>query len=66
MRLCDAKVSVMDRGFIFCDGVYEVLPAYEGHIFHIEHDMAWLDRSLVALRIHNRTAMPSGWSWPGA
>ena len=30
--LQDAKISVMDRGFIFGDGVYEVLPAYAGKL----------------------------------
>lgn len=51
--LCDAKVSVLDRGFIFGDGVYEVLPAYDGHIFRFEEHMARLDRSLAELRIPN-------------
>ena len=51
--LCDAKVSVLDRGFIFGDGVYEVLPAYNGHIFRFEQHLARLDRSLAELRIPN-------------
>ena len=51
--LCDAKVSVLDRGFIFGDGVYEVLPAYNGHIFRFEEHLARLDRSLGELRIPN-------------
>jgi D-alanine transaminase len=51
--LCDAKVSVLDRGFIFGDGVYEVLPAYNGKIFCFEQHMARLDRSLRELRIAN-------------
>lgn len=51
--LCDAKVSVLDRGFIFGDGVYEVLPAYNGRIFRFEHHLARLDRSLAELRIPN-------------
>lgn len=49
--LPDAKVSVMDRGFIFGDGVYEVVPAYAGKAFRFEHHMARLDRSLAELRI---------------
>ena len=52
-RLCDAKVSVMDRGFIFGDGVYEVLPAYAGRIFRFDEHMARLDRSLSELRMPN-------------
>jgi D-alanine transaminase len=52
-RVCDTQISVMDRGFIFGDGVYEVLPAYNGHIFCFEQHMARLERSLLALRIPN-------------
>lgn len=55
-RLCDAKVSVMDRGFIFGDGVYEVLPAYDGRIFRFDAHMARLDRSLAELRMDNPLA----------
>lgn len=48
-----AKVSVMDRGFIFGDGVYEVVPAYGGRPFRFDEHMARLDRSLGELRIAN-------------
>jgi D-alanine transaminase len=48
-----AKVSVLDRGFIFGDGVYEVVPAYAGRPFRFEEHMARLDRSLGELRIAN-------------
>ncbi|MBK5205850.1 MAG: D-amino acid aminotransferase [Polaromonas sp.] len=51
--LKDAKISVLDRGFIFGDGVYEVVPAYAGKLFRFEHHMARLDRSLAELRISN-------------
>jgi len=47
----EAQVSVLDRGFIFGDGVYEVLPVYNGKIFRFEHHMARLQRSLDELRI---------------
>jgi D-alanine transaminase len=49
----DAKVSVLDRGFIFGDGVYEVVPAYEGRPFRFRHHMSRLDRSLGEMRIAN-------------
>ncbi|MDM7951367.1 D-amino acid aminotransferase [Hydrogenophaga sp.] len=52
----DAKVSVLDRGFIFGDGVYEVLPVYDGKIFRFEQHMARLHRSLGELRIDNPLA----------
>ncbi len=51
--LKDAKISVLDRGFIFGDGVYEVVPAYAGRLFRFEQHMARLDRSLAELRIPN-------------
>ena len=51
--LKDAKVSVLDRGFIFGDAIYEVIPAYAGKLFRFEQHMARLDRSLAELRIAN-------------
>ena len=51
--LRNAKVSVLDRGFIFGDGVYEVVPAYAGKLFRFEQHMARLNRSLAELRITN-------------
>jgi D-alanine transaminase len=51
--LATAKVSVLDRGFIFGDGVYEVVPAYDGRPFRFAEHMARLDRSLGELRIAN-------------
>jgi D-alanine transaminase len=52
-RLPDAKISVMDRGFIFGDGIYEVVPVYEGCLFRFDQHMARLERSLAELRIAN-------------
>jgi len=49
--LAEAKISVMDRGFIFGDGVYEVLPVYGRRIFRFEDHMERLERSLAKLRI---------------
>jgi D-alanine transaminase len=51
--LRDAKISVMDRGFIFGDGVYEVVPVYAGEPFRFAQHLARLDRSLAELRISN-------------
>ncbi len=53
VSLRDAKVSVLDRGFIFGDGVYEVLPVYAGKLFRFDEHMARLSRSLGKLRIAN-------------
>ncbi len=51
--LRDARISVMDRGFIFGDGVYEVVPVYAGRPFRFAQHMARLDRSLGELRMKN-------------
>ena len=49
----EAKISVLDRGFIFGDGVYEVIPAYGGKSLRFEHHMQRLQNSLDAVRITN-------------
>ena len=53
LPLRDAKVSVLDRGFIFGDGVYEVIPVYGRRLFRFDEHMARLARSLTKLRIPN-------------
>ena len=54
--IAEAKVSVLDRGFMFGDGVYEVLPAFGDRIFALDRHMARLERSLSALGIDNPLA----------
>lgn len=49
--LPDAKVSVMDRGFVFGDGVYEVIPIYGGCPFRFAQHLTRLERSLAEIRI---------------
>jgi D-alanine transaminase len=49
----DAKISVLDRGFIFGDGVYEVVPVYSKVAFRLEEHLVRLERSLAAIGIHN-------------
>ncbi len=56
--LPDAKISVMDRGFIFGDGVYEVVPVYAGQPFRLTQHMARLQRSLTELRLPNPLTNP--------
>ena len=51
--LSEAKVSVLDRGFIFGDGIYEVVPAYSKRPFRIESHLHRLMRSLTAIRIRS-------------
>ena len=53
MPLEDACVPVMDRGFLFGDGVYEVIPVYGGRLFRLGHHLQRLENSLGAVRIAN-------------
>ena len=53
MPLPEAKVSVLDRGFIFGDGIYEVVPVYGKKVFRFDEHMARLARGLAKLRIAN-------------
>lgn len=48
-----ATVSVLDRGFIFGDGVYELVPVYSRVPFRLEEHLARLERSLSETRIRN-------------
>ncbi len=48
-----ASVSVFDRGFIFGDGVYEVIPVFGGRLFRLPQHLARLEASLAAIRLHN-------------
>jgi len=48
-----ARVSVFDRGFIFGDGVYEVIPVFGGRLFRLPHHLARLEASLAAIQLRN-------------
>lgn len=47
----EAKISPDDRGFLFADGVYEVIKFYNGKSFRFEDHLSRLKRSLGELRI---------------
>jgi len=49
----DAKISVMDRGFLFGDGVYEVIPVYQKKIFYLGEHLKRLHANLEELDITN-------------
>jgi len=48
-----ASVSVLDRGFIFGDGVYELVPVYSRVPFRLDEHLERLERSLAAVEIRN-------------
>ncbi len=49
----EARVSVLDRGFIFGDGVYELVPVYSRVPFRLREHLERLERSLAAVSIRN-------------
>ncbi len=53
IELKNAKISVLDRGFLFGDGVYEVIPIYNTKLFRAEEHLQRLEQSLQALKIKN-------------
>ncbi|WP_089727655.1 aminotransferase class IV [Candidatus Thiosymbion oneisti] len=53
MPIEEACVPVMDRGFLFGDGVYELIPVYGGRPFRLSQHMERLDNSLGSVRMEN-------------
>ncbi|MCX7172735.1 MAG: D-amino acid aminotransferase [Proteobacteria bacterium] len=53
VALNEARISVMDRGFLFGDGVYEVIPVYSRRPFRLFEHLRRLQRSLDGIRLAN-------------
>ena len=53
LPISEAKVSVLDRGFIYGDGVYEVVPVYGREPYRLAQHLARLQRSLQGIRLQN-------------
>src|SRR5688500_4679258 len=51
LPLEEAHVSVLDRGFIYGDGIYELIPSFGGRLFRLEQHLDRLARNLAAVRI---------------
>ena len=49
----EARISVLDRGFMFGDGVYEVIPVYGGHAFTLSRHLRRLEASLAEIKLKN-------------
>jgi D-alanine transaminase len=58
LPLKEARVSPLDRAFLFGDAVYEVVPVYASRPFRLRQHLERLDRSLAAIRM--AAAMPHG------
>ena len=53
LPLAEAKVSVLDRGFVFGDGVYELVPVYSNKPFRLDEHLRRLQGSLDGIRLAN-------------
>jgi len=53
LPLSEARISPLDRGFLFGDAVYEVIPVYNGRPFLEQEHLARLERSLGEMSIRN-------------
>ncbi|MCW8108676.1 D-amino acid aminotransferase [Alteromonas ponticola] len=53
LPLSEAKISPMDRGFLFGDGIYEVIPSFGGRIVGFSAHMQRMENGLRALEIEN-------------
>jgi D-alanine transaminase len=53
MPIEEAKISVLDRGFIFGDGVYEVIPVYSRNVFRLDSHLRRLQHSLDGIKLSN-------------
>lgn len=51
LPLAEARISPLDRGFLFADSVYEVVPAFDGLMFRCREHFDRLNRSLAAIRL---------------
>ena len=60
LPFAEARVPIMDRGFLFADGIYEVSAVLDGHLVDNEAHLARLDRSLGEIDIANPHSM-SAW-----
>lgn len=53
LPLSEARISPMDRGFLYSDGVYEVIPVYSRYPFRIDEHLSRLQQSLDGIRLPN-------------
>ncbi len=58
MPMIESKISTQDRGFLFGDGVYEVIPVYDRQLFALDEHLQRLKNSLQAVSIQNPLTDP--------
>lgn len=60
LPLAEAGISPLDRGFLYGDGVYEVIPVYSRRAFRIEEHLRRLQATLAGIKLANPLAL-AGW-----
>jgi len=60
LPLAEARISPLDRGFLYADGVYEVMPVYAGRPFRFTSHLERLGRSLAGISMEDPHA-PAEW-----
>lgn len=60
LPLAEARISPLDRGFLFGDGVYEVIPVYSRRPFRLDEHLARLQHTLDGIRLANPLSA-DGW-----
>lgn len=58
--ISELKISVLDRGFLFADAVYETIPVYQGRMYRAAEHFSRLSRSLQAIQLSEAIA-PERW-----
>ena len=53
LPLSEARISPLDRGFLYADGVYEVIPVYSRRAFRLPEHLQRLQHSLDGIRLDN-------------
>jgi D-alanine transaminase len=53
LPLEECRVSVLDRGFIYGDGVYELLPVYKNNAFYLAQHLKRLQRSMSEIKVES-------------
>ncbi|HEX5802977.1 MAG TPA: D-amino acid aminotransferase [Azospira sp.] len=60
LPLAEARISPLDRGFLFGDGAYEVIPVYSRRPFRIDEHLQRLQQTLDGIRLANPLS-PAAW-----
>ncbi|WP_332102834.1 hypothetical protein [Kineobactrum salinum] len=66
MPMSEARISPMDRGFLFGDGIYEVVPSYDGKLVGFGPHMDRMQEAWTHCRFSTASITPGGAKSPGS